>query len=164
MAPFSSVAVPPSCSDAISHLPAGRAYQVPGVGTAGTLLTSSSTSAVVLVANYGHRPFRSTVYLIDRQRDAVVRSLDFSNDVIAARIDHGVLYLYDQALLYPMDATTGRTLHGVVRFDNFRLLYESGGERRMQTSAAISSWGFDGHLVDAFNDHFATVAYGCYRP
>ena len=158
------MAVPAWCTEAVSHLPAGRAFQVPGVGTEGTLLTSSPHSAVVLDATYGHRPFTSTVYVIDRQQDAVVRSLDFSDDVIATAIDHGVLYLYDDAILYPIDVTTGRALHGVVRFDNFRLLYESRGERRMQTSAAISSWGFNGRLVDAFNDHFATVAYGCYHP
>lgn len=163
LTPFSSVAVPASCTDAVSHLPGRRAYQVPRVRTTGTLLTSSPTSAVVLLANYGHRPFTSTVYVVDRRRHEVVRSLDFSNDVIAAAIDHGVLYLYHEGILYPISATTGRTLHGMVRFDNYRALYVSRGQRRMQTSAAISSLGFDGHLVAAVNNHFATVAYGCYH-
>lgn len=74
------------------------------------------------------------------------------------------MYLYNDKLLYPINGVSGERLHGGVRIDNYRGLYAGHGGRRMQTSAAISSLGFDGVAFSQLHLHFATMAYGCYFP
>ena len=94
----------------------------------------------------------------------MVRSLQFDNDVLVVAIAGGVVYVYNDKLLYPIDATNGAMLHDGVRVDNYRGLYDSNGERRLQTSASISSVGFHRVAFTQFHLHFAAIAFGCYFP
>lgn len=68
--PFASVAVPASCTDHISHLPASRDYAVPGIGT-GALLVENAHVAVVVIADYGQSPFYTHVYIVNRHTNQV---------------------------------------------------------------------------------------------
>lgn len=67
---FASVAVPASCTDHISHLPASRDYAVPGIGT-GALLVENAHVAVVVIADYGQSPFYTHVYIVNRHTNQV---------------------------------------------------------------------------------------------
>jgi len=161
LAPFDGVQIPPYCTESVSHLPSSLNYAIPGVGT-GTLLVSDAQSAVVVTANYGGTPFSSTVYVINKSSNQIVRSLTFSNDIIDATINDGSLYLFNDKLGYFLNATTGELLPFLVKADNYRGLYTSGDPRWLQTSFEMSAIRSDGSLISHLKLHFTNIAFGCF--
>ena len=124
--PYTSKAVPTYCRDAVSHIPPTARYDIPGLG-AGVLLTEDSTTAVAITANYGQTPFVVDVYIVNKNRQAVIRHLSFNSDVLAAAIHSGTVYLFaNNAIGYWTDADTGRAINYLIESDNYREVLTSG--------------------------------------
>lgn len=138
--PYDAKAIPATCTTAASQFPGNRTYDLPGLGR-GVVVTSDSSTVVALMANYGAGPFAAHVYVVDRATKAVVRTFDFNNDEVAASIRGGVVYLFNDAIGYFFDASTGARLQSVIESDNYREVYASGGQRYLQTSFAYYSLG-----------------------
>ena len=65
--------------------PAQLAYTLPGAGT-GVLLTSDAQSAVMVMIDPTQPPFPSSVYLINKSDNKMIRGMGFNNDVVSATI------------------------------------------------------------------------------
>ena len=138
--PYDAKAIPATCTTAAAQFPASRTYDLPGLGT-GVVVTGDSSTAVVLIGNYGSNPFAAHVYVVDRATNSVIRSFEFSNDEVAASIQDGVVYLFNDAIGYFFEASTGAKVPSIVESDNYREVYASGGQRYLQTSFAYYSLG-----------------------
>ncbi len=160
LSPFESAQIPTTCTASSSHLPASRNYLLPS-GRNGTLLTSDAKTAVVVMADYGQVPFASTVHVIDRSSNKELTSLTFANDILAAAINGGALYLYNDKILFIVDTSSGASLHNLIQTDNYRGFYASNNIRFIQTSADFSSIRPDGQIMSHLQLHLATMAFGC---
>jgi hypothetical protein len=158
--PYDAKAIPAMCTTAASHFPGSRTYDLPGLGT-GAVVTSDSSTVVLLMANYGARPFAAHVYVVDRATSSLVRRFDFHNDEVAASIQGGVVYLFNDAIGYFFDASTGVRLPSVVESDNYREVYTSGGQRYLQTSFDYYSLGPGLTAVLKRHLTMGAVADGC---
>ena len=161
---YDSVQIPASCIDNASsgsHLPSYLNYMMPGIGN-GTLITSDDNSAVVAMTDYDHLPFKSTVYLINKSNNKIIRSLYFNNDIIAAVIDDGTLYIYNDKILYSIDTDTGEYVKNMFTIDNYRGIYKSGNNTYMQTTAEISALGTGGSVLSHRQLNLRCIAYGCF--
>ena len=158
--PYDAKPIPTMCTTAASHFPGNRTYNLPGFGT-GAVVTSDSSTVVLLMANYGAGPFASHVYVVDRATNSVVRRFVFNNDEVAASIQGGVVYLFNDAIGYFFDASTGMRLPSAIESDNYREVYTSGGQRYLQTSFDYSSLGPG--LTAVLHRHLTmgAVADGC---
>ncbi len=163
LAPFDRIQVPADCNTAGSHLPTSREYAIPGGGT-GTLLIENNTTAVVVAADYGGTPFAAHVYVIDQPDQRVMRTFDFSNDIVDAGFDGDRLYLFNDKLGYFIDAHSGALLRNVIESDNYRGLFVLGGNRFVQSDIMVSAITSDGHLILRHRFHMSSIAYGCYLP
>ena len=139
---YESVQLPASyvnnASSSSSHMPSYLNYSIPGIGT-GKLLTSDNNSAVVVISDYDHLPYPSTVYLVNKGSNKVIRSLNFDNDIIAAAIDQGTLNLFNDKIGYYIKTENGEFVNTIVRLDNYRGLFSSNGHMYMQTTFEIPS-------------------------
>ncbi len=160
---YDSVQVPASgvnnASNSGSHLPSYLNYTIPGVGT-GTLLTNDTKSAVVVMANYSHSPFNSTVFLVNKSNSKVLQSLKFNNDIIAAAIDNGTLILFNDKLGYFINTNNGEFIKYIVKMDNYRGLYTSNNGTYMQTDIEMSAIYSNGSVVSHRQLNMSCIAYG----
>ncbi len=146
---YESVQLPASCtnnaSSSSSHMPSGLNYSIPGVGT-GKLLTDDNTSAVVVMSDYDHIPYPSTVYLVNKSSNKVIQSLNFDNDIIAAAFDQGTLNLFNDKIGYYINTENGEFVNTIVRLDNYRGLFTSDNHTYMQTTFETSVLNADGSV------------------
>ena len=159
---YGSAQVPAYALDASnfsSHIPSSLNYPVPGIGI-GTLLAGDSSSAVAVVTDYAHYPYASTVYLINKSENKVIRSMYFNNDIIGAAIDDGTLYLFNDKIGYTIDTQTGGYVNDLIRIDNYRGIYTSGNNTYVQTTLEISEINEDGSVSHRRMD-MRVIAYGC---
>jgi hypothetical protein len=150
--------------------PADLAYTLPGLGT-GILLASDAQTAVVVVMDYQHPPYPSTVLLVDRSDNQVRQKMHFGDNLVIATIDEGVLYLYNDKLGYVLDAHTGAFEENFLLIDNYGGLTQSDrpflsrasdGHLYMETTAVISSWRVDGTVLPHRYLTFNALAFNCF--
>jgi hypothetical protein len=158
--PYESRQIPADCTANSSHLPATLRYDIPGSGP-GTLVTSDSTTAVVLVANYGDSPLSSEVFLISKSSGTILRSLTFNDDVVIAGLHAGAVYLFNDKILYLIDASSGETVHPPFESDNYRGVFFSNGLRYLQTSLLITTIGPGSNVTFNLHLSLAGIAFGC---
>jgi hypothetical protein len=160
---YGSTPVPFSCTETASHLPSSLDYAIPHIGT-GELLTSDDLSAVIVMTDYGKSPLTSTVYLIRKSDNAILRTFTFGNDIVDAGITDGMLFLYNDKIGYFLDADTGEDTHFLFTIDNYRGLYTSGNARYIQTNLEISGIRPDGEVVSHLRTDMKSIAFGCLIP
>jgi hypothetical protein len=150
--------------------PADLAYTLPGLGT-GILLAGDAQTAVVVVMDYQHPPYPSTVLLVDRGDNHVMREMHFDNNLVIAVIDEGVLYMYNDKLGYVLDAHTGAFEENFLLIDNYGGLTQSDrpfvsrasdGHLYIETTAVISSWRVDGTVLPHRYLTFNALAFNCF--
>jgi hypothetical protein len=139
-------------------------------GSVGVLVASDGRTDVVAVSG-DQPPFPTTVFLVDRNDGATLRTLRFENDVIAASIDDGTLVIYNDKLGHLLDARTGEAEKNFLLIDNYGGLSESDrpvisrastGHWYMETTAVLSAWRLDGRVWSRRHLTFDCVALGCY--
>src|SRR4051812_20676967 len=83
-----TVQLPASCDgfDGVLALPSQLAYALPD-GKGGILLAESGESVVAATIDGNRSPFASTAYLIRKSDNAILRRMQFNNDVVIASID-----------------------------------------------------------------------------
>ena len=147
---------------------AGFTYELPGVGR--TVLLSQDAQAVLVEAiDTANPPFPATVYLAHKNRQRILWSAHFDNDIIAAKIDGGTLYIYNDKLGYWIDARTGQ--RELFTIDNYGGLSAtdrpilapraSTGRWYMETAPPPSSWNADG-AVRPHHRVSSAAASNCY--
>lgn len=183
--PYTAVEIPPACETSLgAGLPVSSAsihftlgdkteapvelqraipdYAVPGAGR-GVLLASDSKSAVVVEVSNGSS-FSSTLFLVDTQDKAVLRSLNFPVDTLVAAFSGGIAYIYYGGLGYEFNETTGAPIGDMVKLDNYRDVTTSGGDAYIQTDALVLELSSVRGLVYHPDLAFAGIAYGCLVP
>jgi hypothetical protein len=156
----SSVLMPASCTGTISQLPPSLDYVIPDIGT-GTLLTSDTTSAVIVMVDYGKLPLTSTVFLIRKSDNKILQTFKFNNDIVNAGIYDGTLYLFNDKIGYILNASTGEYMHHIFTIDNYRGLYTLNGTQYLQTTLEISGLKSDGSIVSHRRVDMKSIAFGC---
>jgi hypothetical protein len=168
-----SVQLPEVCDEDSGSFnpPPALAYTLPNnVGT-GVLITVNAQFALVAVIDYKYPPFPSTVFLVNKSDNRIIKSMAFDNDIISAAIDGDTLYLYNDKLGYFIDARTGELESNLLTMDNYGGLSESdrpiisaasSGHWYMETTAVISSWNVDGSVKSRRYLTFNGIALGCF--
>jgi hypothetical protein len=162
---YESVQLPASCinnaPNTSSHMPSYLNYSIPGIGI-GRLITGDNDSAVVVMSDYDHFPYASTVYVVNKSNDKVLRSFRFNNDIIAAAIDQDTLYLFNDKIGYLINAQNGEFRRVLVTFDNYRGLFTSNNNTYMQTTFEISVFNADGSVASHRRMYMNCTAFGCF--
>jgi hypothetical protein len=167
-----SVALPEFCGEhAGTRFEERFVYQAPGIGPT-VLVASDADSMVVTSVELAQPPFASAAYLLRRSDNRVLWSERFANDTIAASIEAGVLYLYNDKIGYWIDARSGLRERELFTIDNYGGLSrgdrpvmasrDTGGGRFFETSAVISSWGLDGRVAPRRRLTFNGIAMNCF--
>jgi hypothetical protein len=167
-----SVRLPEYCDefDSSPHPAPPRAYKIPGTGT-GVFIAGSEQTAVVAMIDYTKAPYPSTVYVVNKSDNGILRRMDFADDTIIATIDSGIVYLYNDKLGYFIDARTGAFEKNIILIDNYGGLSGSDrpvlpgaseGRRYLETSAVISSWSTDGTVRSRARLTMNALAYNCF--
>jgi len=144
-----------------SYMPSYLNYSIPGIGT-GRLITSDNNSAVVVMSDYYHLPYASTVYLINKSSNKIIWSLNFNNDIIAAAIDQGTLNIFNDKIGYYINTENGEFVKTIVRLDNYRGLFTSNNNEYMQTSFETSFLNADGSVGSHRQMYMNCTAFGCF--
>lgn len=166
-----TVQLPAFCGGfAASGPPPGFDYEIPGIG-AGILLAGDSQAALAAAVDWTNPPFHSTVYLVRKSGRQILWSSRFENDIIAASIDGGTLYLYNDKLGFWIDAANGRPKRELFTIDNYGGLSQTDrpvlissaptGRWYMETTAMISSWNIDGSVATRRRVAFNSIAFNC---
>jgi hypothetical protein len=167
-----NVLLPASCGNFAGAQPtASFLYDLPGVG-ATTMLTGDAKSVLVAAIDYRNPPFPSTVYLVRKGDNHILWSERFADDIIAAKISDGTLYIYNDKLGFWIDSRTGLPERKIFTIDNYGGLSQSDrpviastaatGHWYMETTAVISSWNQDGSVVPRRRVTFNGTAFNCY--
>lgn len=167
-----SVLLPESCNGFgnSTHPNPALAYEIPGVGT-GVLVAGTGQTAVVAMVDYTSPPYPTTVYIVNRSDDSILKSMNFADDTIIAAIDSGVVYLYNDKLGYFIDARTGAPEKNFLVIDNYGGLSGSDrpvlpgateGRRYLETTAVISMWSTDGTVRSRSRLTMDGIAYNCF--
>jgi hypothetical protein len=145
-------------------------YTLPD-GSTGILIISDTATAVVALVDFGQPPYPTTVLIVNRHNDQVLRSLQFGNDVISAALANNILYLFNDKLGYLINPQTGQFEDVALTIDNYGGLSEtdrplisraSSGHWYMETTAVISSWHIDGRVISRPHLTFNGIARGCF--
>jgi hypothetical protein len=166
------VQLPKSCDgfDSSPHPGPTLAYELPGIGT-GVLITGNEQTALVAMIDYTKAPYPSTVYIVNRSDNRILRRMDFADDTIIATIDGGIVYLYNDKLGYRFNARTGASEKTFLLIDNYGGLSgsdrpviagASDGCRYLETSAVVSSWSTDGTVRSRPHLTMNGIAYNCF--
>jgi hypothetical protein len=166
-----SVQLPEYCNgfDSSHNPPPTLAYELPGIGT-GVLITGNDQTAVVAMIDYTKAPFPSTVYVVNRSDNGILRRMDFADDTLITTIDSGIVYLYNDKLGYRINARTGASEKTILLIDNYGGLSASDrpvlpgaseGRRYLETTAVISSWSSDGTVRSRLHLTMNGTAYNC---
>jgi hypothetical protein len=156
---YDSTQVPSSCATA--NLPINLNYAVPGVGN-GTLLTNDSQSAVVVMVDRNSPTLNSTLLLLNRSNNQAIMTVRFSNDILAATISNGVLYLFNNKLGYMIDAHNGEPVENIIETDNYAGLYSLNGATFIQTNEEFSALNVNGSVLSHVKLNFNSIVFGCF--
>jgi hypothetical protein len=154
------VPIPASCTGTISQLPSSLNYVIPDVGM-GTLLTSDTISAVVVMVDYGKSSLASTVFLIRKSDNKILRTFRFNNDIVNAGIYDGTLYLFNDKIGYILNTSTGDYVHHIFTIDNYRGLYTLNNIQYLQTDLEISELRSNGSIISHRRVNMKSIALGC---
>ncbi|QBD75936.1 hypothetical protein EPA93_07905 [Ktedonosporobacter rubrisoli] len=127
-------------------------------------MDENTSTAVVVAADYGKAPFLAHAYIIDKASERIIQTFDFHNDIVDAGFDGDTLYLFNDKLGYFVDTKSGAQLHNILETDNYRGLFESNGNRFVQSDITVSAITSTWHLIVRHHFHMSSVAYGCYLP
>ncbi len=135
-------------------------------------LTGDAQTDVVVAIDSKTPPFPSTVSLVRKSDKQTLWSTGFDDDFLAAGIDGGILYLYDDKLGYWIDTRNGQPRHELFTIDNYGGLSPTDrpvfvaraptGHWYMETSAVISSWNRDGSVIPRRRYTFNATAFNCF--
>ena len=167
-----SVLLPESCNgfSGSPHPAPELAYELPGRGTGVSLAGNEQTSVVAMI-DYTNAPYPSTVSIVNRSDNRILRRMDFADDTIIATIDSGIVYLYNDKMGYLINARTGAPEETFLKIDNYGglsgsdrpvLAGASEGRRYLETSAVISSWSTDGTVRSRPRLTMNAFAYNCF--
>ena len=167
-----SVQLPESCNgfSGSPHPAPELAYELPGTGI-GVLLAGNEQTVVVAMIDYTNAPYPSTVSVVNRSDNRILRRMDFADDTIIATIDSGIVYLYHDKMGYLINARTGAPEETFLKIDNYGglsgsdrpvLAGASEGRRYLETSAVISSWSTDGTVRSRHHLTMNALAYNCF--
>jgi len=167
-----SVLLPESCNgfDSSPHPAPALVYELPSMGS-GVLVAGSEQTAVVAIIDYTRTPYPSTVYIVNRSDNRILRRVVFADDTIIAAIDSGIVYLYNDKLGYLINTRTGAPEETFLKIDNYGGLSDSErpvfsgtseGRRYLETTAVISSWSTDGTVRSRSRLTMNAVAYNCF--
>jgi hypothetical protein len=169
-----SVQLPEVCDESSGSFnpPPDVAYTLPSNAGVGVLITGNAQFALVAVIDYKQPPFPSTVFLVNKSADRIIKSMDFNNDIISAAIEGDTLYIYNDKIGYFIDARTGELENDLLTIDNYGGLSESenpillsptsSGHWYYETSAVITSWGVDGSVKSRRHLTLNGIALGCF--
>ena len=149
----------PDTSRTGAHMPSGLNYPIPGAGT-GTLIAEDNYSNVVVLSDYDHSPYASTVYLINKSGNKVLWRQSFNDDVIAAAIDRGTLNLFHDKIGYYINTENGEFVKTIVRLDNYWQLYTSSNKTYVQTTFETSVLNADGSVDSHQQMYMNSTALG----
>ncbi len=167
-----SVRLPESCNgfSGSPHPSSAPAFYLPRIGT-GVLVAGDEYTAVVAMIDRTKAPYPSTVYIVNRSDNRVLRSMMFPDDTVIATIDSGIVYLYNDKLGYRINAQTGVSEKTILLIDNYGglsasdrpvLAGASDGRRYLETTAVISSWSTDGTVRSRPRFTMNGIAYNCF--
>jgi hypothetical protein len=167
-----SVQLPESCigNNRSPHPAPALAYEIPRTGT-GVLVAGSEQTAVVALVDYTRTPYPSSVYIVNRSDNKVLKRLDFADDTIIATIDSGIVYIYHDKMGSFIDARTGAPEKKFFVIDNYGGLSGSerpvlpgafGESRYLETTAVISMWSTDGTVRSRSRLTMNGIAYHCF--
>jgi hypothetical protein len=157
--PYQSVVVPPECTQTVT-IPAGRTVAIAGHGSDVVVAkTVDRTVAIEISSAPSPRPLAA--YLLDRSTSQILWQTSLASEAVVAGIDGGVLFLWDDKIGYAVSAATGNPLGAVVRSDNYRGIFTSGGDRRLQIDAEVTSIGLGGAPLSYHAFHVGGVVDGC---
>ncbi len=159
LSPYARARIPNRClAGDPPPLPASLAYTVPGVGK-GVLIAHDARAAVIRIVDSHH----VTHAVLVTKDGRVVRELAFPTDVTGAAMYRGVAYIFNDAIGYFLQESTGRPVGFLVETDNYRLAYRSGPATYLQTDFVFSAIGRSG-IFSRVHLNLHSVAYGCYFP
>jgi hypothetical protein len=151
--------------------PSDLAYTLPNKDIS-VLITDNAQFALAAVVDYQQPPFPSTVFLVNRSDNKIIKSMNFTNDIISAAMDGDTLYFYNDKIGYFIDARTGELEDNFLTIDNYGGLSESenpillsptsSGHWYYETSAVITSWGVDASVKSRRHLTFNGIALGCF--
>ena len=167
-----NVQLPGFCDgfDGRLDLPSNFSYPLPD-GNTGILLTENAESAVAATIDGDGAPLSSTMYLIRKSDNMILRRMRFDNDVITASIDEGTVYIFNDKLGYLIDEHSGELEENLLLIDNYGGLTEtdrpfisraSSGNWYLETTGVVSSWNIDGTVKSRPHLTFSGIARGCY--
>ena len=128
----------------------------------GVLLASDAKSAAVVMIDFHSPQFNSTLLLVNKTDNSIIKSMSFSDDFLVATINDNVLYLYNSGLGYFLNANNGGPLTRIFSMDNYRDVTKSNNFTNMQTTAFIAGLAADGSPIYKPNLTFSGIAYGCF--
>lgn len=138
-------------------------YSLSGVSN-GVLLTGNAKYAVVALIDYNSSQFNSTLFIVNRSDNTIVKRMDFGDDFLAATIDGNTLYLYNSGLGYILNVSNGEPLSMAFTIDNYREVIISGNSTFIQTTAIIAGLYANGSILYQPNLTFNSIAYRCFVP
>jgi hypothetical protein len=156
--PYETVVVSPECAQTIT-IPTDRTVAIGGHGSGVVAEAGDRAVAIEISSNPSPRPVAA--YLLDRSTSQILWQTSLASDAVVAGIDGGVLFLWDDKIGYAVSAATGNPLGAVVRSDNYRGIFTSGGDRRLQIDAEVTSIGLGGAPFSYHAFHVAGVVDGC---
>jgi hypothetical protein len=155
--PFDGVAVPASCGQGPTAAPS-TVVAVPGHGM-GTEIATNGVTSVVAVPGPGGRTAGGVALVL--AGDVVVFSVPIQSRAVAAGISDGNVFLFDNAIGYFLDATTGIRLPRLFTADNYRGIYQSGGAEYVQTTFEVAAVGLRGQPLVVRSMPFGAIVDGC---
>jgi hypothetical protein len=102
-----------------------------------------------------------TAYLLKLPDRSVLWQQAFASEEISAALQSGTAYVFDDKIGYFLNTTTGEVQRHIVESDNYRGLFTSGSERRVQTDMVYSALGPGANLTLHLHLDFAVIADGC---
>jgi hypothetical protein len=160
---YQSTQIPASCMNNAPTLPSSLNYTIPGIGT-GILLTNDTKSAAVVMISRDNPTSNSTFFLVNKSNNQIIESMKFNNDIIGAAISNGVLYMFNDKILYNINARNGESVKNVIETDNYRGLYTSNNASYLQTTLEISALNANGSVLSHLKLSLRSIAFGCFIP
>lgn len=143
LSPYATAKVPQSCIDRD-----GSTHPVVPI-----IVASDARAKLLLIGD--------TLQLVRKSDNAVLRTLQFPDDVVAATFHDGVAYIFNDAIGYFIDESTGAPVDNLLETDNYRENSSTGGTMYVQTDVELSAIRPSRGLLSHLHLDFHTYAYGC---
>ena len=135
-------------------------FSIPTVGR-GVLLASDAKSAVVVVVDYNNSLFNSTLLLVNKSDNSILKEMSFNNDFLAATINSNILYVFNSGLGYFIDTNNGMSVNRIFTIDNYRGISLSHNIVTMRTTAVVAGLYASGRVMYQSKMTFSDIDYGC---